>query len=94
MKKSFINRICILCSLFFLLAVNIFAVVSLNEKEFLLKTYKKTVSQLLEKNKDLEIKYSAVSSLARIENISQALDFEKIGRIHYIRILEGSVASK
>lgn len=94
MKKSFINLTVSLSLLFLLLTVNIFAIVSLNEKEFLLKTYKRTISQVLEKNKDLEIKYSVANSLVKIENISRTLDFEKVGRIRYIQVLEGSVASR
>lgn len=77
-----------------LLTIYLFQIVSLTEKEFLLKSRRGIISQLAESNKALEIEYSAANSLAKIETVSRALGFEKVGRIHYIRVLEGSVASK
>lgn len=76
------------------LAAHFFQIVSLNEKEFMLRAHKSRMNELSERNRTLEIEFSLGNSLEKIETKVEALNFEKTAKIHYIKLMEGSVASK
>jgi len=60
----------------------------------LIESYKYEIDQICGQNKDLEIAFSQKNSLKNFENILEDLNYEKVTKIDYIRILETSVAAK
>lgn len=60
----------------------------------LIESYEKQVNEINIQNKKLEIIFSQKNSLKITENLLKDLNFEKVAKIDYIRVLETSVAAK
>ena len=59
-----------------------------------IQNYKLNIIELTQTNKSSEINFAQANSLESVETMVQNLNFEKIGKIHYIRILEPAMAIK
>jgi len=64
------------------------------KRNSLVESYEFEIEQIYEQNKDLEITFSQKNSLKNSENLLKDLNFEKVTKIDYIRILETAVAAK
>jgi len=60
----------------------------------LIENYRLKIEQLSRENKDLEITFSQKNSLKISKDLLEDLNFEKVTKIDYIRVLESSVAAK
>jgi hypothetical protein len=60
----------------------------------LVEDYENEIEKIWKQNKDLEITFSRKNSLKNSESLLEELNFEKVTKIDYIRILETSVAAK
>jgi len=60
----------------------------------LIESYESKIEEICGQNRDLEIAFSQKNSLKNSENLLESLNFEKVTKIDYIRILETSVAAK
>ncbi len=72
----------------------IFHVNSLIAKGYLVQNYEKQLNDLTVENEGLEIKFGKINSLENIDTLVKNLNFEKVDKIYYIRILEGQVAKE
>ena len=61
---------------------------------YLIKSYQKTLDNLISENKNLEINLSQISYVENIQKKSQELNFERVWTIKYIQILDTSLAKK
>ena len=77
-----------------LLGFYIFQVNNLTQKIYFNQGYQKDIKQLSQENKFLEVNFSRANSLKNIEAFVQAQNFERIGHVKYIRVLESMVAAK
>ncbi|MBU4298427.1 hypothetical protein KJ636_00050 [Patescibacteria group bacterium] len=84
-------------SLFLIFALLGFYIFQLNEITKgmeLVKNYDKELRKLSEENKLLEIKFSQLNSMANLGLLVEKLNFDETGKIDYIKIPEGVVATK
>lgn len=77
-----------------LLAFYIFQTSSVVSESYQAQKYQKKIDELSGENKFLEINSVKVNSLESVDSRVQELGFEKIGKIHYIQILDGSAVTK
>ncbi len=77
-----------------LLFLYIFQTSTMAKRNSLVESYEFEIEQIYEQNKDLEITFSQKNSLKNSENLLKDLNFEKVTKIDYIRILETAVAAK
>ena len=61
---------------------------------YLIKDYKKRITELSNQNKILAINSTQNGSLEKMAEIIASQDFEKIDKIHYIRVLNTQVVAK
>lgn len=92
LKKTI--ELSLLISIISLLVFYIFQVNIFTKEIYLLKDYKKKLNLLKRENESLEISSAKINSLASLENLIKDLNFKKIGKVRYIRILKGSVVTK
>ncbi|MFC1663640.1 hypothetical protein ACFL0A_00725 [Patescibacteria group bacterium] len=85
-----LSSVLIISLLFFCL----FQINEIAKGNYLTKNYQKKIADLSGENKGLEITASQLNSLTNIEALVANLNFEKITKIHYIKVLESSVAAK
>ena len=78
----------------FLIGFCIFQVNSLITEGYLVKNYEKQLNVLTVENKNLEIQFGKINSLENLNALVQSLNFEKVDKIYYIRVLEGQVAKE
>ncbi len=63
-------------------------------ERYLIRDYEKRITELSNQNKILAINSTQNSSLGKMAEIIASQDFEKIDKIHYIRILDTQVVTK
>lgn len=63
-------------------------------ERYLIKDYKKRITELSNQNKILAINSTQNGSLGKMAEIIASQDFEKIDKIHYIRVLKTQVVAK
>ncbi len=85
-RISFV-KICVFSVIMFL-SFYIVQVNEMTESAYLIENYEARINELLNENQNLEINFMQVSSLGNIKSLVQNLNFEKQGRVQYIRILE------
>jgi len=61
---------------------------------FSIKEYQKRITELSNQNKILAINSTQNGSLEKMAEIIASQDFEKIDKIHYIRVLNTQVVAK
>ena len=77
-----------------LLSLFIFQNSSLARGNALIENYENRIEEISRQNRDLEIDFSQKNSLRDTESLLEELNFEKVTKIDYIRVLETSVAAK
>ena len=100
MTKTLVLRqnknILILSSIFVilsLLVMYIFQINSLVSRSYSLQSYQKDIEKISSENEKIESNLAGAGSLQNAELKISELGFEKTTKIHYIQILENSVAS-
>lgn len=91
LKTFWIFSVVLLISLF---SLYIFQVNSLISESYSLQKNEEKLNELRRENKNLEINYLRLNSLKNVESQLKEFGFEKVDKIHYIRVLESSVATK
>jgi predicted PurR-regulated permease PerM len=79
--------------IFYLLISYIFQINNLVSKSYSLQSYQKNIEKISSENDKMESNLAGVGSLQNAEARILGLGFEKIIKIHYIQILENTVAS-
>lgn len=87
-------KILVFLFIFILLLISIFQIGCLTKEFYLIKNYERKLVELSKENKLLEIDFSKTNSLANIENYLSNEKFVKTNGIKYIRIIEGSIATR
>jgi len=77
-----------------LLFLYIFQINSTIQKTYLLQGYDKKVTGLQEGNRNLEINLAKSNSIENLEILVQNLNYEKVDKIKYIKVLEDSMVKK
>ena len=77
-----------------LLACYIFQVVEVTRASFFISNYEKQISTFSQESKSLESSFSQLNSLASLESVLDGLNYVKVEKIHYIRLLSSQVAAK
>lgn len=93
----FVLRIFWILGFISLITLSIFYIFQVNEmirESYLIKNYEKKIEKLSQENDILEIKFSQSNSLESLEAKVQNLNYEKIGQVHYIQILDDTVVTK
>ena len=78
----------------FLLSLYIFQVSEVTKAGFFVSSYEKELNELAQKNKNSEINFSQVNSLANLETLLMSLNYEKVGQVYYIRVPGSTVVAK
>ncbi len=63
-------------------------------ERYLIQEYQKRINEISKENQNLEISSAQISSLDNITLLLQEFNFEKTGKIHYIRVLDTQVVAK
>jgi len=77
-----------------LLFIYIMQVNRLAETRFEVSTYKKEITRLFQENKNSEIYYSQKNSLASLDSLLENSNYIRIDKVHYIQMLEDTIAVK
>ena len=72
----------------------VFQINNLMAGSYFIKTSLKKIDSISEENKILEIQFAQIGFLGNIEGRTRELNFEKVGKIKYIQVLEGGLAAK
>jgi len=63
-------------------------------ERYLIQKYSQESNNLSKENKELEISSAQISSLNKIAELVEPLNFEKTEKIHYIRVIDTHVVAK
>ncbi len=77
-----------------LLTFYIFQVNAAVSERYLIQEYEKRIGEVSKESQNLVISSAQVGSLDKAEELLEALNFEKINKIHYIRVLDTQVVTK
>jgi len=72
----------------------IFQISAVTRSSFTIASLEKQVAGLDKEFKNLQTNFSNKSSLSSLEEVLVAKGYEKVGKIHYIQVLENTVAAK
>ncbi len=81
-----------ICAIVGLVALSVVRINSLTREIYELQNYEKSIANLAQENKNLEIRYAKANSLTSIEEKTKSLELEKITTIRYIKLSEVQVA--
>lgn len=90
-------RIFLLLGFCLSLLLSVFYVFQINEMikdGYVIKSYQKTLDNLIRENKKLEVNLAQISYLENIEKKTKELSFETVKTVKYIQILDSSLAKK
>lgn len=77
-----------------LMGFYVFQICYVTQASFTIANYEKQINNLDREFKNLQINFSGTNSLSGLEKLLVAEGYEKVDKIHYIQVLDGSVASK
>ena len=77
-----------------LIGFYIFQISAITQASFSVANYEKQISGLNKEFKNLQVSFSDTNSLSGLETALVAQGYEKVGKIHYIQILESTVVVK
>jgi len=77
-----------------LLGLYIFQVNVVVSEKYLIQKYEKQISEILKENQNLAINSTKLSSLTKVIKSLEELNFEKIDKIYYIRVLNNQMVAK
>lgn len=66
---------------------------ALTKGSYLITSYEKQISKLTQENKNLQVSFAERSFWGQALQKMQALNFQKVGNVTYIQILDNSVAT-
>lgn len=92
-KIKLISSFC-LFSVIFLCIFFVFQINQVTQASYLVLEHQKQIQGLSQAKENLETNFVQNNSLEDIDSLAQELNFEKQGKIHYIKVLEGAVAAK
>jgi len=84
-------------NLLIIFSLLVFCILQLNlhtEEVYSIDTLERTLSQLSQENKMLEIKFASADSLNNIQEYIQNKNFKKVTKVEYIQLLEDTVLAK
>ena len=84
-----IGFVVVLLSIFY-----VFQIIQITQESYLVLDYQEEAQNLLQNNEGLQICFTENKSLDNIESLAQELNYEKIGKIHYIQTIDNVVATK
>lgn len=68
------------------LAGYIFQVSEITRVGFLITEYEKQITEFSQESQSLESSFASLSSLTNLETILNHLDYEKVSKVHYLRV--------
>jgi len=77
-----------------LLAIFFFQFNTFVSETYKIKNYEREIAKISKENENLEMGFVEKNHLKGLEQIAENLNFEKAGKVHYIRVLEGTVVTK
>jgi len=77
-----------------LLACYVFQIVEVTRASFFISNYEKQITKFSQESKILESSFSQLNSLAHLESVLNGLNYVKVEKVHYIRLLGSQVAAK
>ncbi|MBZ9578490.1 hypothetical protein KJA14_01425 [Patescibacteria group bacterium] len=77
-----------------LLAFYIFQFNALTSETYKIQNSQKKINEFSVENENLEIQLAELNSLANIETLIKEFNFEKVDKIHYIKILESQIVKE
>jgi len=78
----------------FLLVGYICQIVQSTQTGFKISSYEKQIAEFAKESQNLESSFFQLNSLANLENALAKLNYEKVERIHYLRLPGTVVAAK
>jgi len=90
-------RTLLILSLFSILSLLVFYIFQVNaevSERYSIQKYDKELTQNLKENQNLEINLIQSNNLDNIAVLMEEFNFEKINKIHYIRVLGNKVVTK
>ncbi len=72
----------------------IFQINEITKLSYLMGSYEKRISSFSQDNGSLEARLSKTNSLENIEALVNNLNFEPVGKVNYIRILDDTIVTK
>lgn len=74
-----------------LLVFYIFQISEITTATFAISKQEQEITRLLQQNKDLQIGFSKENSLANLETILNGLNYEKVNKVYYIRVMDSQM---
>lgn len=74
-----------------LLIFYIFQVNAEASERYLIQGYEKRIDEISKESQSLAINSAQVNSLGKIEELLQSLNFEKVDKVYYVRVLDTQV---
>ena len=87
--SMFIGFVVVSLSVFY-----IFQIIKITQESYLVLGYQEEFQELSQNNSGLKIFFTENKSLDNIESLAKELNYEKIGKIHYIQTIDNVVAAK
>lgn len=81
-------------SIIFLVGFYVFQISAVTQTSFTVANYEKKIANLDKEFKNLQVNFSDLNSLSGLEKTLVDKGYEKVGKIHYVHVLEGAVAAK
>ena len=81
-------------SIIFLSAFYVFQAISENNDKYLIKEYEMKLSEVSRQSQNLEINLVEINSLDSIIALTEKFNFEKVEKIHYIKVLNSQMVAK
>jgi uncharacterized membrane protein YfbV (UPF0208 family) len=72
----------------------IFQVSSITQSSFAIAGLEKEIAGMDKEFKNLQASFADTSALSGLEEVLASKGYEKVGKIHYIQVLENTVAAK
>jgi len=69
-------------------------VIKISSGDYMASEFKAKITELSHHNKLLEVELSKNSSLEEAERLVDNSNFEKVGKVHYLRVSESTIVSK
>ncbi|MBU2540052.1 hypothetical protein KJ786_02735 [Patescibacteria group bacterium] len=82
------------CGVLFFSVLYVFQINEMIRGGYVIKSYQAQVDNLIQGNKNLEIRLAQISYLENIQSKAAELNFTQVKRIGYIQILDSSLAQR
>lgn len=77
-----------------LLIIYIFQISEITKASFSASQYEEAIAKLAQQNKSLELSLSQDNSLVSLESMLRQLNYEKVDKVYYIKVIDKGVAAK